>query len=710
MVARVLLVLCCLTLFFVNVAPFAINPQTNLENEEAGEFKDIPELNVGQRLFQGDIMLSNERNALRNESYRWKFPIPYILADNLDLNAKGAILKGFEMFRLKSCVDFKPYEGEHTFLHFQKFGGCWSYVGDFGVGQNLSIGSGCDHKAIIEHEILHALGFYHEQSRTDRDDYVQIWWDEITEGMGHNFNTYDDNFITDLNTPYDYESVMHYGPFSFNKNASVPTITAKIPAFNNIIGQRLDFSLIDLERLNRMYHCAAPLILLDQCSFEFINICGMVQGTTDDADWIHELSVPGVSGDHTLAGRCREAGYFMSFDTHGGSVGKTAVLESRILYPKRTEQCLQFFYKMDGSPKDKLTIWVRLDDGTGNVRRMKKIKSINADNDHNWKLTHVTLNSDRKFRYVFQGIQGDNTTSSGGIVLDDITLSELPCPNGVWTIRNFSQILASTVKGERIVSPCFYSPEGYGYGVGLYPHGQSGSTYTGYTGISFHLCSGEDDAVLDWPVLNHQFIITVLDQDPDVRLRMSSSRSYTTSTDQIIAPQNISRWERPSKIGTFDSSCNCYRTTDFGWTTFITHSNLHRRSFLKNDDLILFADFVDLTHLIKTEVPIKPAVQVYEEEEVHDRKKRSLESPADSKDYDAQPMALCDDNLCLNGGVCVNDNGRASCRCASSQAFMYTGQFCETAQLHGNVLGMMIGGVAGIIAMTIVILSVMGRK
>lgn len=31
----------------------------------------------------------------------------------------------------------------------------------------------------------------------------------------------------------------------------------------------------------------------------------MVQGTTDDADWVHELSVPGVSGDHTLAGRCR---------------------------------------------------------------------------------------------------------------------------------------------------------------------------------------------------------------------------------------------------------------------------------------------------------------------------------------------------------------------------------------------------------------------
>ena len=75
----------------------------------------------------------------------------------------------------------------------------------------------------------------------------------------HNFNTYDDNTITDLNTPYDYESVMHYAPFSFNKNASIPTITTKIPEFNGVIGQRLDFSAIDLERLNRMYNCSEYL-------------------------------------------------------------------------------------------------------------------------------------------------------------------------------------------------------------------------------------------------------------------------------------------------------------------------------------------------------------------------------------------------------------------------------------------------------------------
>ena len=55
-------------------------------------------------------------------------------------------------------------------------------MGDQKDGQILSLGPGCDHKAVIEHELLHALGFYHEQSRTDRDDYVDIWLDQVIPG------------------------------------------------------------------------------------------------------------------------------------------------------------------------------------------------------------------------------------------------------------------------------------------------------------------------------------------------------------------------------------------------------------------------------------------------------------------------------------------------------------------------------------------------
>lgn len=153
----------------------------------------------------------------------------------------------------------------------------------------------------------------------------------LLAGMEHNFNKYEDDFISDLNTPYDYESIMHYRPLSFNKNDSIPTITTTIPYFNEVIGQRLDFSAVDITRLNRMYSCGecrlsnmktdvTPLVcrftvancpaaanthtLLDQCSFELINICGMIQNEEDNADWVQTLSSP-VDADQTLAGRCR---------------------------------------------------------------------------------------------------------------------------------------------------------------------------------------------------------------------------------------------------------------------------------------------------------------------------------------------------------------------------------------------------------------------
>ena len=63
---------------------------------------------------------------------------------------------------------------------------CWSSVGRqywmTGVGQLLSLGPGCNHKGTIMHEMMHAVGFWHEQSRPDRNLYVEVLWENIQEG------------------------------------------------------------------------------------------------------------------------------------------------------------------------------------------------------------------------------------------------------------------------------------------------------------------------------------------------------------------------------------------------------------------------------------------------------------------------------------------------------------------------------------------------
>ncbi|KAJ8004408.1 hypothetical protein DPEC_G00135400 [Dallia pectoralis] len=128
---------------------------------------------------------------------------------------------------------------------------CWSFLGRTEGPQPLSLQSpGCMWSGIASHEFMHALGFVHEQSRSDRDRYVTIVWDNIIQGQEHNFKKYPTN---NLNTIYDYSSVMHYGRFAFSEDGG-PTIIPKpdpwIP-----IGQREGPSRLDIHKINLLYEC-----------------------------------------------------------------------------------------------------------------------------------------------------------------------------------------------------------------------------------------------------------------------------------------------------------------------------------------------------------------------------------------------------------------------------------------------------------------------
>lgn len=151
-----------------------------------------------------------------------------------------------------------------------------------------------------------------------------------------------------------------------------------------------------------------------------------------------------------------------------------------------------------------------------------------ADSDHTWKIAHVPMEVGVKFRYAFQAVRADPSASAGGIYIDDISLTETLCPGAVWRIQNFSKLMETSERGAMINSPRFYSPEGYAYGVTIVPL-SSYTDYTGnYTGLYFHLASGENDAVMQWPAVNRQATVVVMDQDPDIKLRMSTARSLTT--------------------------------------------------------------------------------------------------------------------------------------------------------------------------------------
>ncbi|XP_051800852.1 high choriolytic enzyme 1-like [Acanthochromis polyacanthus] len=214
--------------------------------------------NIQSRLLQDDIMTSSARNAdlCTSTSCKWikssRFvDVPYEISSSYSQSQHDTIIKALETFHEFTCIRFVQRTSHPNYIYFFSGDGCWSYVGRQGGQQKVSLmKNGCLFTGIIQHEILHALSFHHEQSRSDRDQYVRILNENIIEGRERNFRKVPTN---NLETSYDFSSVMHYSKYAFSKNGR-PTIVAKSDP-NKKFGQRSSMSANDIQRVNRLYRC-----------------------------------------------------------------------------------------------------------------------------------------------------------------------------------------------------------------------------------------------------------------------------------------------------------------------------------------------------------------------------------------------------------------------------------------------------------------------
>jgi len=198
------------------------------------------------------------RNAIRGTRTRWPgATIPYTISTQYSSNARSLIADAMKQFALKTCIKFIPRTTQDDYIHIKPDDGCYSYIGKNGGSQTVSLDDGCLERGIIMHELMHAVGFFHEQSRPDRDQFVEVLYENIENGFADQFAKYTLREVDYFGQPYDYYSIMHYGPRTFSKNGKEtirPIASARAKGVT--LGLRNQFSNIDVNELNLIAQCA----------------------------------------------------------------------------------------------------------------------------------------------------------------------------------------------------------------------------------------------------------------------------------------------------------------------------------------------------------------------------------------------------------------------------------------------------------------------
>ncbi|KAF9417385.1 hypothetical protein HW555_005482 [Spodoptera exigua] len=189
--------------------------------------------------------------------------IPYYIdSKTYDVQLSEKIMKAFDYFERATCIRLQRLRDRPTdqrslqevvWLYITNPSGIRQCVhsnekAEIKGVQMIVFGYDCMSLGDIAHEIMHVLGFAHEHTRPDRDQYITILWDNIKPGYKKYFEIQNIPKEED-GLPYDYASILHYPPRAFSKNGQVTVLAEP----NVKIGQREGLSEMDVEKVNMVY-------------------------------------------------------------------------------------------------------------------------------------------------------------------------------------------------------------------------------------------------------------------------------------------------------------------------------------------------------------------------------------------------------------------------------------------------------------------------
>jgi len=175
-----------------------------------------------------------------------------------------------------TCLRFEPFSlilarqlGHRQRMFFQTHKeGCFADIGfkdprRFGNAINrVNLDPTCWYKRTILHEIGHGLGLFHQHARPDRNEYLDVFEDNVNPKQLDQFEIPMSKWLVDLDPtiPYDYNSIMHYGKYYFAKKDARGrflglSMRPKEPCYADVIGRVRAISFYDAKLVNRIYKC-----------------------------------------------------------------------------------------------------------------------------------------------------------------------------------------------------------------------------------------------------------------------------------------------------------------------------------------------------------------------------------------------------------------------------------------------------------------------